>query len=90
MSQQERQIPGGTEIGEPVPVEGGFATDDEVAFAERSHREKKLLRHFGVKVFVEMLFAGVINDANVHGVGVEIDSAVVFVLLFVEFHRVLS
>ena len=35
VAEQEWQFLCGTKIGEPVPIEGGFAADDEVAFAER-------------------------------------------------------
>ena len=66
MAEQERQFLCGAKIGEPVPVEGGFAADDEVAFAERRQGEKKRFGVFGVKVFVEWLFASLIDDADVH------------------------
>ena len=51
---------------QPVPVEGGFAADDEAVFAERCDGEKKRFGVFGVKVLVEWLFAGLIDDADVH------------------------
>jgi hypothetical protein len=47
VAEQEWQFLCGAKIGEPVPVEGGFAADDEVAFAERCQGEKK---RFGVFV----------------------------------------
>lgn len=66
VAEQEWQFLGGAKIGEPEPVEGGFAADDEVVFAERCQGEKKRLEVFGVKVFVEWLLASLINDADVH------------------------
>ncbi|MDA1230800.1 MAG: hypothetical protein O2856_08500 [Planctomycetota bacterium] len=35
---------------------GSWERNDEVAVVERPQREKKLLRHFGVEVFVHVFF----------------------------------
>jgi len=53
---------------------------------ERLQRDEELLGFLGIEVSVRMYGSSVIDDADVHGVGVQIDSAVEFVLLIVELH----
>ena len=84
VSQQEAKVLLMAEIGQPIPVEGRFAADDQIALVKRLQCDQKLLRFLGVEVAMQVLVAAVIDDADVHGVGVQIDSAVEFVLLIVE------
>lgn len=52
VAEQKRQILSRTKIGEPVPVEGGFTADDQVALLKRLQRDQELLGCFGVEVFL--------------------------------------
>ena len=86
VAKQEVEVAFMTQVGEPVPVEGGFAANDQVLFFEGLQGGKESRHFFGVKVLVKVLFPGVVNHADVHAVGMEVNSAVKFVLLVVEFH----
>jgi len=46
----------------------------------------KPLGLFRIEIPMEQLVAAMIDDAHMHGVGVQIDSAVEFVLLVVKLH----
>ena len=54
--------------------------DDQIVPYERLQRDEELLGFLGIEVSVQMYGSSVIDDADVHGVGVQIDSAVEFVL----------
>ena len=58
-------------------------------FRIRPNRRQKPFRLLRVKVLVKQLVSNVIDDADVHRVCMQVDSAVEFMLLFVEFHHVL-
>ena len=90
MIEQERQILNRTKISQPVPVEGGFATDDQIVSSERPQSVDEPVGSFGIEVPVQPLVAIVIDHAHVHGVGVQIDAAVELVTLIVKSHRVFS
>jgi hypothetical protein len=81
MAEEKRQILCCAEIGKPVPVERGFAADDEIVTGERLQRDEKSFGGFGVEILMEVFDTGVINDADVHRIGVEVDPAAEFVLL---------
>ena len=68
---------------------GRFATDDQIVFRIRPDRRQKPFRLLRVKVLVKQLVSNLIDDADVHRVCMQVDSAVEFMLLFVEFHHVL-
>ncbi len=55
-------------------------------------RKNQVEKHFGVGFYVLMHldFVFRIDDANVHFAGMQIDPAVVFMLLFVKSHRLAS
>ena len=53
---------------------------------ERLQRDEELLGILSIEVSMEMFVSLMVDDAGVHGVGVEVDSAVEFVLSIVELH----
>ena len=75
---------GGAEIGEPVPGEHALDGNDEFFVVRGDSFEKRLRR--GPEVLVQPDLAGLVEDADVHRAGVEVDAAVVPVLLGVEAH----
>jgi len=88
MAQDERDGLLGTEIGEPVPDEHAFDGNDDI-FPVGLDGPEKVIR-CGSAVTVEHGFALLIQDAKVHGSGVQIDSAIKFVLVGVESHMASS
>src|SRR5262249_13022798 len=85
--QDEGDVLLGAEVGQPVPAEGALDGNGEVV-AEGGDGLEEALR-FGGQVAVEDDLAGLIEDAQVHGSGVQIDAAVESVLMIVEAHGVL-
>ncbi len=84
MPEDEADTLRGAEVGEPVPAEHAFHGDGEVfAIGLEQSKERCWL---GGYVAVDQGFALTIDDADVHGSGVQVDSAVVPVLLVVESH----
>ena len=77
-----------TQIGQPVPDEQAFDGDDDVLPIRLDGPEKRF--RIGFKVFVKHGVAFLIQNADVHGSGVQIDAAIVLVLLGIESHRVSS
>jgi hypothetical protein len=73
-----------TEISDPVPGEHAFYGHDDVL----SERFNGLDEHFsiGFDVAVEHDFSGAVKDAEIHFLGVKVDSAIILVLLGVESH----
>jgi hypothetical protein len=72
------------QIGEPVPGEDALDGDDEVV-AERGDGLKERLGA-APEILLEQDLAFSIEDAQVHGLGVKIDPAVVLMSLGVESH----
>ena len=74
----------GTEIGQPVPGEDALDGDDEVVAIGRDDLQKR----FGVRgqVLVDQNLAVAVEDADVHRFRVQIDAAVVAMLVRVESH----
>src|SRR5215218_7352189 len=85
MAEDERDALFGAQVSDPVPTEETLDGDDEV-FAVRSQGPKEL-----VSVTVELLMdqglTGLIKNADVHVASMEVNPAVVTVLLGVESHR---
>src|SRR5436190_10689740 len=73
------------EIGEPVPGENAFYGDDDL-ISKRSDRFQKRIR-IGLHVAMKNDRTGLVQDAEVHGSRVQINSAVMRMLLRIEFHR---
>ena len=89
VTEQERELLLVTKIGQSIPVECRFAPDDQILLDEGLRSDEELLGFLGIKVPVQMFVTAVIHDADVHRVGMRIDTAVEFVLCAVELHRVL-
>ena len=73
-----------TAIGEPVPVEGAFTTDDHAGIGFELFEEAIGLSRF--KVAVQLLVAVLVDHASVHLIGVEVDSAVEWMLSLIQVH----
>ena len=76
---------GRAEIGEPVPGEHALGRDDEIVAVRRDGLEEGRRRRRHVPVHEHL--AGAVEDADVHGLHVQIDPAIVTVLPVVESHR---
>jgi hypothetical protein len=76
------------EICQPVPTEHTFHTDDEVL----EIGENQVVKCLGVRfdVLVNLGFSLVIDDAYIHFPCMQIDAAIVLVLLIVESHGLAS
>jgi hypothetical protein len=85
VAQHECDAFSGAEVREPIPREHALGRDDEIVAVRSDRREKCLGRRLHVSVHQHL--AGGVEDADVHGLHVEIDSAIVTVLAAVESHR---
>jgi hypothetical protein len=84
MAQDEGDRFSGAEIGEPVPDKHAFDGDDDILSVGLDGPEKII--RCGFAVTVEHGVALLIQDAKIHGSGVQIDSAIKLVLVGVESH----
>jgi hypothetical protein len=73
---------GRADVGQPVPREHAFGRHDQIVAIRRDGLEKCLRgrRHIPVKQHL----AGRVEDADVHGLSVQIDPAIVTMLAVVE------
>ena len=85
VAEDEGDLLVGAQVGDPVPGEDALDGDDEIV-AVRGDRSQKLLRA-RAELLVDEHLAGLVEDAHVQAPGVQIDAAVVTVLLRVESHR---
>jgi hypothetical protein len=76
---------GGTQIREPVPREHAFRRHDEIVALRRDDLEKCRRRRLHIAMHQHL--TGRVEDADVHRLHVEIDSAIWTVLPVVESHR---
>ena len=85
MTKHKGNVVLGAQVGEPVPAKYTLDTDDDIV----QIGENQLKEHFrvGFDIRVHDYFSLVIEDAHLHCARMQIDPAIVFVLLFVEFHR---
>ena len=88
VAQDEGDSLPGAQVGEPVPGEDALDGDDEVLPVGGDRLEEGL--RAGLHVAVQEDLTGLVEDAEVHGSGVQIDSAVVAVLLGVKLHGLSS
>jgi hypothetical protein len=88
MAQNERNAFLGAEVRQPLPGKEAFDADDEILAVGSERFEKRLGRRFHLPVQQDL--AGLVQDAEVHGAGVQVDPAVEVVLLGVEAHEVSS
>ena len=86
MAQQESSVLLVAQIREPIPIERRFAADNQIVLVKWLQSNQKPLGLFRIEIPMEQLVAAMIDDAHMHGVGVQIDSAVEFVLLVVKLH----
>jgi hypothetical protein len=75
-----------TEIGYPVPGEGALDSDDEIIPVLSDSFQEYLPVGFDVSMKEDRTL--VVEDAEVHGFCVQIDSTIIIVLFRVEFHGV--
>jgi hypothetical protein len=78
----------GTKVCNPVPAKDAFNTDNDVIDIWKNHFKEQL--RIGFDVFVNMSFTLFVEDANIHFSGVQIDTAIVFVLFIVKSHNLAS
>ncbi len=84
MTQDERNLFFGAEISEPVPDEHALHGHDNVFSIGFDGLEECLWRGFPVPM--QGCFTFLIQDTNVHGSGMKVDSAIILVLFGVESH----
>ena len=85
MTENEADAFSSAQIGQPVPGEEAFNADDDV-LAEGTDRLEKGIG-IGLHVAMKNDRAGLIENAEIHGSAVKINSAVVRMLLRIESHR---
>jgi hypothetical protein len=78
----------GAQIGKPVPAKDAFNPDNDVFEEGKDQFEKEF--GIGFDVYMNQNFSLVVQDTNVHFSGMQIDTAIVLVLLIVEFHNLAS
>ena len=84
MAEHKRNPVLGTQIGKPVPGKHAFGGQDDLIVVGRNGLEQRLWG--GGHVAVHECFTGLVEDAHIHGAGVEIDPAVKRVLSGGESH----
>jgi len=88
MAQDEGNLFLNTEISDPVPGEHALHGDNDV-LPERADGFEKALT-IGINISMQPDFSGIIEDAEVHFSGMQVDSAIKFVLFGVKSHLVSS
>ena len=88
MTENESDLFSSAQIGEPVPGEDAFDRDDDL-FPIRCNRLEKGIG-FGLHVAMKYDRASLVEDTEVHGSSVQINSAVMRMLLRIESHRASS
>jgi hypothetical protein len=74
----------GTEVSKPVPTKDAFHPHDNII----EIRKDQLKKGFGISfdILMHFGFSLLVQDADIHFSCVQIDTAIVFVLLDVKFH----
>jgi hypothetical protein len=85
VAEHERDLLGHAQIGEPVPTEDALDADDEVFSVGRDGVQKWLRPT--LHVLVQDDLPVLVENAQVHRTGVQIDAAIERMLLGVESHR---
>jgi len=88
MPKHKRNAVAGAQVGEPVPGKEACDTDDQVFPGGRNGFEKRCGASRHVPVHQELTI--LVQDAEVHGAGMQVDAAVKWVLLRIESHEVAS
>src|SRR5712691_6116570 len=84
MTEDERDRFIGAEVGEPVPGEHAFDRDDDIRPIRSNDCEKGLRGR--LHVTVEQRLTGLVEDADVHRTGMQVNAAVKWVLRVVQSH----
>jgi hypothetical protein len=84
MTENERDVFLGAQVGEPVPGEHAFDRDDEMRPIGGNSFAKGLWGRFHVTM--KQCLTGLIEDADGHGTGMQVDTAVKWVLRVVKSH----
>jgi hypothetical protein len=77
-----------TEIGDPIPCEHAFCGHDDIRPVRLDDLQKGL--PIGADVSMKSDFSGRIEDADIHFFGMQVDSAIKFVLFSVKSHMASS
>jgi hypothetical protein len=88
MTEDKRNTLFSTEVCKPVPSKHAFGSEDDLIAVGGNGFEQRLWG--SCHVTVQPRFASLVEDAHVHGAGVEIDTTVKRVLLRVKSHEVSS
>ena len=86
MAEDEGKIPFPAGVCQPVPVERRFTADHDVG-AEGLDLFKELVSVSRFEVSMEKFLAVLIDNAGVHLISVQINSAVEWVLSLIQVHR---
>jgi len=86
VAQYEGDVMLGAQVGQPVPGEHALGGHDDALLPIRRKRIEKQVPPSG-QVAMHEDRAGLIDDAHVHALGVQIDAAIEWVLSLVESHR---
>jgi hypothetical protein len=78
MAEDERDAFVRTQVGQPVPGEHAFDRDDETLSIGRNDVQKGLWVRLHITMHENL--AALIEDADVHGTGMQVDAAVKLVL----------
>jgi len=84
MSEREDNVVIDAEVGDPVPAEEALDAHDEISAV--GLKDPKEVFRIGPNVLMDLDFAVLGEDADVHVARMQVDPAVVFVLLVVESH----
>jgi len=84
VSEDKRDVVFGAEVGQPVPGEDAFDTDDDIVSKRFDGFEERLGAGRHVSVQDDLSFA--VLDAEVHRSGVQVDAAIVLVTVCEESH----
>jgi hypothetical protein len=74
MTEDERDVFLGAQVGEPVPGEQAFDRDDDIGPLRRDDFETGL--RYRLHVAVKERFTGLVEATDVHGTGMQVDTAV--------------
>jgi hypothetical protein len=88
MAKDKWDVVFGTKVSEPIPAKDAFNADGNVIEVGKDQLEKQF--RIGFDVLVDFYFSFVIDNADIHFSSVQVDAAVVIVLLVVEFHGLAS
>jgi len=88
MAEDNRQAFVGTQVGEPVPRKDALHGADDIFPIGGNDLQKRLWAR--LPIAVDQNRAGLVQETDVHGAGMQVDAAVKWVLLGVEAHEVSS